>query len=449
MTDLAPTISDRAGALGAAQLDPPPTDLLAGGRGAEPCRSCGAALRHLVVDLGTQPPCQRHVEPEDLARPEVFRPLQAYVCERCFLVQLGASVDARALFTDQYAYFSSYSQTWLDHARAYCDMAVRRFGLGATSRVVEVASNDGYLLRWLLPHGCEVLGVEPCANVAAAARSIGVPTDQRFFGAALGAELAATRGKADLIIGNNVMAHVPDPHDFAAGLAALLSAHGTITLEFPHLQRLLEHDEFDTIYHEHYTYLSLGALSRLLARHRLEAYDVEELPTHGGSLRVFLQHAGARRAEPSVAALLAGERAAGLEELATYRAFEARVRRTKRRLLSFLLDARERGKTVVGYGAPGKGNTLLNYCGVRTDLLDYTVDRSPHKQGRFLPGTRIPILHPDRIFETRPDYVLILPWNLEAEIRAQLAGIGAWGGQFVVPIPEVRISPPPAAGARS
>jgi SAM-dependent methyltransferase len=372
-------------------------DLPAGGAAAptlalQPCRSCGAALRELVVDLGLQPLCQAHVEADQLARPELFRPLAAFVCGACFLVQLGHHVDPREVFTDAYGYFSSFSETWLAHAERYVELVTRRLELGPASRVVEVASNDGYLLQHFVRRGVPVLGVEPCANVARAARERGVPTDGRFFGAEVGRDLAASGGPADLIIGNNVMAHVPAPHDFVAGLAALLAPRGTITLEFPHLQRLLEHREFDTIYHEHVSYLSLDALRRLAEPHGLEPYDVEELPTHGGSLRVYLRHAssGAPPARPAVAELLRREDEAGLRDLATYRTFEAGARRAKRDLLAFLIGVKERGETIVGYGAPGKGNTLLNYCGVRGDFLDYTVDRSPHKQGRFLPGPASP-----------------------------------------------------------
>jgi SAM-dependent methyltransferase len=409
------------------------------------CRSCEAPLEHTFVDLGMSPLCQKHVEPEDLDRPETFYPLRALVCHRCYLVQLPAVVPPETLFGDgAYAYFASYSQSWLAHAKAYTEAAIARFALGDRSRVVEVASNDGYLLQYFAAKGVPVLGIEPASNCAAEAQRRGIPTEVAFFGREAASRIAAERGRADLIIGNNVLAHVPDLHDFVGGLARLLAAQGAITLEFPHLLRLVEGNQFDTIYHEHYSYLGLGALEPLFARHGLEAFDVEELPTHGGSLRLYLRHAGAPDGAggpigPRVAQLRERERAAGMRDLSWYRGFGERVHETKRKLLEFLIAARRSGRRVAGYGAPGKGNTLLNYCGIREDFLDYTVDRSPHKQGRYLPGTRIRIAAPERVFETRPDYLLILPWNLREEIMAQMAGIRDWGGRFVVPIPEVRI----------
>ena len=404
------------------------------------CRFCGAALRTTFVDLGLSPLANSYVEPGDLAKPETFHPLHVFVCERCFLVQLPESESPDAIFSD-YSYFASYSESWLAHARGYVAMAVERFGLGPQSRVVEIASNDGYLLRWFVERGIPVLGIEPAANVAKAAEELGIATRVRFFGSDLARELVAEGIRADLVVGNNVLAHVPALNDFVAGLETVLAPRGVLTMEFPHLLRLMDEGQFDTIYHEHFSYFSFAAARRVFAAHGLEVFDVEEVPTHGGSLRIFARHASdeTRPVEPRVDELLAREERAGLGELAGYRDFADRVRVVKRDLLRFLLDAGEAGKQVVGYGAPAKGNTLLNYCGVRRDLLAYTVDRSPHKQGRYLPGTRIPIFAPDRIRETRPDYVLILPWNLKEEITAQMSDLRAWGGRFVVAIPEVRV----------
>jgi SAM-dependent methyltransferase len=405
-----------------------------------PCRFCGAPLERVFVDLGSSPLANSYLEPEDLERPEPWYPLTVRLCDRCWLCQLPAVATPEQIFGD-YAYFSSFSTSWLEHARRYVEAMIERFGLGAGHQVVEVASNDGYLLRHFVERGVPVLGIEPAANVAEAARALGIPTEVRFFGRATAADLAARGCRADLLLGNNVLAHVPDLNDFVGGLATLLAPAGVITLEFPHLVRLVEGNQFDTIYHEHFSYLSLVTVERVLAAHGLQLFDVEELATHGGSLRVFAQHAATGIQPPTarVAELAARERAAGVETLDWYESFAERVRETKRRLLEFLLAERRAGKRIVGYGAPAKGNTLLVYCGVRTDFLDYTVDRSPHKQGRFLPGSRIPIHAPERVFETRPDYLLVLPWNLREEIAAQMAGIGAWGGRFVVAIPELEV----------
>jgi SAM-dependent methyltransferase len=406
------------------------------------CRFCSAPLQTVFVDLGSSPLANSYLEPEALDRAEPFYPLCVYVCERCWLAQLPAVATPEQIFGD-YAYFSSYSTSWLEHARRYCEAMIERFALGASSQVVEVASNDGYLLRHFVARGVPVLGVEPAANVAAAAEAAGIPTEVRFFGRDTAEDLAARGFAADLLLGNNVLAHVPELNDFVAGLARLLKPAGVLTMEFPHLERLVAENQFDTIYHEHFSYFSFVAVERVFAAHGLALFDVEELPTHGGSLRVYAQRAdsGAQPRSPAVDALLARERAHGIESLAWYEAFGERVRETKRRLLDFLIREKRAGRTIVGYGAPAKGNTLLVYCGVRTDFLDYTVDRSPHKQGRYLPGSRIPILAPERIFETRPDYVLILPWNLKAEIAGQMAGIRAWGGRFVVAVPEVEVLP--------
>jgi hypothetical protein len=404
------------------------------------CRFCGAPLSHVFVDLGASPLANSYLEPADLRKAEMFYPLCVYVCGQCFLVQLPEEERPEAIFSD-YAYFSSYSESWLHHAETYAAAMVERFGLGPGHRVVEVASNDGYLLRWFAARGIPVLGVEPAGNVAEAAEAAGIPTLVKFFGEATARELVAEGIRADLLVGNNVLAHVPGLNDFVAGLKLLLAPAGVLTMEFPHLLRLMAEDQFDTIYHEHYSYFSLTTVRQVFAAHGLTLFDVEELPTHGGSLRIY-----ARRDEDAtkpvgerVADLLAREQAAGLSRLETYRSFDEQVRRVKRGLLRFLIQAKEEGRSIAGYGAPAKGNTLLNYCGVRTDLLDYTVDRSPHKQGRFLPGTRIPIHGPDRLRETRPDYVLILPWNLKEEIMEQMADVRSWGGRFVVAVPEVKV----------
>jgi SAM-dependent methyltransferase len=403
------------------------------------CRFCGAPLHEVFADLGMSPLSNSYLRPEELQAPEPFYPLCAYVCGRCFLVQLPAAASPETIFSD-YAYFSSYSETWLRHARDYAEQAIARFALGPASQVVEIASNDGYLLRWFRERGVPVLGVEPARNVAAAAEAAGIPTLVRFFGLELARELRAAGRRADLLVGNNVLAHTPALDDFVAGLAELLAPRGVATLEFPHLEKLIAGNQFDTIYHEHFSYFSLTAVERVFAARRLELFDVEELPTHGGSLRVYLRHAGSGEPPaPAVAALRAREARAGVESLDYYRSFGERVKETKRRLLEFLIAAKRDGRTVAGYGAPAKGNTLLNYCGVRSDFIDYTVDRSPHKQGLYLPGTRIPIHHPDRLRETRPDYVLVLPWNLRDEIVAQMADVRGWGGRFVVAIPEVEV----------
>jgi SAM-dependent methyltransferase len=377
---------------------------------------------------------------------EPFYPLHAYVCENCFLVQLQEFVAPQSIFTE-YAYFSSYSSSWIEHARRYVEMAIERFGLGPASKVMEVASNDGYLLQHFVARGVPVLGIEPAANVAAAAMVKGIPTEIRFLGSVSAEVIANEHGQADLLLGNNVLAHVPDLNDFVAGMKRLLAPRGVITMEFPHLQRLMAGNQFDTIYHEHFSYFSFLSVDKVFAHHGLTLFDVEELPTHGGSLRIYVRHS-ANQALPvgeRVHALRRSEVDGGFLSLDHYRGFDRQVQATKRKLLSFLIDARQRGKRIVGYGAPGKGNTLLNYCGIRTDFLDFTVDANPYKQDKFTPGTRIPILAPDRIREAKPDYVLILPWNLRDEIAQAVSYIGEWGGQFVVPIPEVEVFDPPVA----
>jgi len=404
---------------------------------AAPCRLCGHVLRHGFVDLGMSPPCESYRTAQQLNQVEAFYPLRVYVCAHCLLVQLEAYVQPDEIFTE-YAYFSSYSDSWLKHAAAYVDMIRTRRGLNARSKVVELASNDGYLLQYFLPKGIPVLGIEPAANVAKVAVEKGVPTRVEFFGTECARRLVAEGHAADLIIGNNVLAQVPDLRDFTQGMKILLKPDGIITLEFPHLVQLVEQNQLDTIYHEHFSYFSMLSVRRCFELHGLKIFDVEQLPTHGGSLRVYGAHAedAAKPVSAAVTELVDQEKQKGLERMEYYARFEVGARRTKQALLDFLIQAKRAGQTIVGYGAPGKGNTLLNYCGIRTDFIDYTVDRNPYKQGRFLPGTHIPILHPDRIRATRPDYVLILPWNLKDEIMNQLAYIREWGGRFVVPIPQ-------------
>lgn len=404
------------------------------------CRFCGSPLSLSFADLGMSPLSNAYLKFEQLNKMEPFYPLHAWMCESCYLVQLEEFESPEHIFSD-YAYFSSFSDSWLDHARRFTDQVAKRFELGASSFVVEIASNDGYLLQYFASRGVPVLGIEPAANVAAEAERKGVPTLVKFFGAQTALELAGAGKQADLLIGNNVLAHVPGLNDFVAGMAILLKPGGVISMEFPHLLRLMEENQFDTIYHEHFSYFSFLVAERVFAKHGLTIFDVEEIPTHGGSLRIFAKRASnsALPVGERVSALRRREQAAGLDRADTYRAFAERVKATKRLLLRFLIDAREAGKRVVGYGAPAKGNTLLNYCGVRTDLLEYTVDRSPHKQGRYLPGTHIPVHAPEKIRETRPDYVLILPWNLQNEIAEQMADVRSWGGKFVVPIPEVKV----------
>jgi SAM-dependent methyltransferase len=398
------------------------------------CRFCDAPLASTFCDLGMSPLSNAFIKPANAHRMEPFYPLHAYVCTQCYLVQLEQFETPANIFSD-YAYFSSYSDTWLAHAREFAAKAAAEFGLNAQSLVIEAASNDGYLLQYFRQAGIPVLGIEPAQNVAAAAVEKGIPTVTEFLGAASAAKLVAGGRRADLLIGNNVFAHVPDLNDFAAGLHTLLKPAGVLALEFPHLLQLMQNNQFDTIYHEHFSYFSFATAVRVLARHALSVFDVEELPTHGGSLRVYASRDTGRRVAPRVQQLLHVEKAAKLDEAATYAAFADRVKSTKRALLRFLLSAKDQGKSIVGYGAPAKANTLLNYCGIRTDIIEFTVDRSPHKQGLLLPGTRIPVVAPDLIFERKPDYVLVLPWNLKDEIIEQMAGIRDWGGEFVVPMP--------------
>jgi SAM-dependent methyltransferase len=410
------------------------------GAGLAACRFCAAPLRHTFVDLGMSPLCESYVPAERVNAMEPFYPLHAKICERCLLVQLEEFVSGEDIFTE-YAYFSSYSDSWVAHARAYVEMAVERFGLGPDSLAVEVASNDGYLLQHVVERRIPALGIEPAANVAAVAQELGIETIVRFFGRELAAELVAEGRRADLLAANNVMAHVPDLNDFVAGIEMVLAPEGVATIEVPHLMRLVEDNQFDTIYHEHFQYFSCLTAQHVLAGHGLELFDVDQLKSHGGSLRLYAQRksTGTRPIEQRVHDLLARERALGFDTLEGHLAFTARVEETKWSLLEFLIAHRREGKRIAGYGAPGKGNTLLNYCGIRTDLLAYTVDRNPYKQGQFLPGTHIPILHPEVLEQDRPDYILILPWNLKEEIVAQLSHAREWGARFVVPIPRVEV----------
>jgi SAM-dependent methyltransferase len=406
------------------------------------CRSCGGRLAITMADLGMQPASNAFlVSPGDFAGEKRY-PLRAKVCETCKLVQLDYDVAREELF-DNYVYFSSYSDDWLAHAKAYCRMAQQRFNLSSASLVVELASNDGYLLKNFVGMGVPVLGIDPSDTVAAAAEKIGVPTLVEFFGEELAKKLSAQGRQADLIIGNNVMAHVPQLNDFIEGIAQLLKPSGSVTIEFPHLLELMEHVEFDTIYHEHYSYLSLYAIEQVFKRHRLKIYDVDRLATHGGSLRIYAAHANRADLEDSATLneVRAQESAAGLAQLSAYTRFAQRVDECRRSLLNFLADAKREGKVVAAYGAAAKGNTLLNFCGVTPKDIALVADRNPHKQSKFLPGTHIPVVSPQELMEAKPDYVLILPWNLQEEIRQQLREIGQWGGRFVTPVPMVHIYP--------
>ncbi|RJQ40743.1 MAG: class I SAM-dependent methyltransferase [Nitrospiraceae bacterium] len=404
------------------------------------CRFCGTTLKYSFVDLGVSPLANSLVNQEGLLAGEVFYPLHAYVCESCFLVQLEEFETPQNIF-GEYTYFSSYAESWLKHARDYTEMAVSRFQLDKNSQVIEIASNDGYLLKYFKEAGIPVLGIEPAANVAQAAREKDIPTLVEFFGRDTADKLEREEKRADLLVGNNVLAHVPDLHDFVAGMKILLKPQGVITMEFPHLLRLIQDNQFDTIYHEHFSYFSCGTVREIFASHGLTLFDAEELPTHGGSLRIYARH-NEDETKPEtlqVTQLLGLEETAGLRQLDTYQDFSEQVKKTKRNILGFLIQAKKEGKKLAGYGAPAKGNTLLNYCGIRTDFIDYTVDRSPYKQGMYLPGTRIPVEAPDKIRETRPDYVVILPWNLKEEIMEQMSCIREWGGRFVILIPEVTV----------
>jgi SAM-dependent methyltransferase len=405
------------------------------------CRSCTAPLTQTFADLGMSPISNAFLKPEMLRNSEKFYPLHAYVCDRCLLVQLEEVEAPDTIFNDEYAYFSSYSQSWLEHSQRYTDLMQSKFQLNASSQVIEIASNDGYLLQYFQAKNIPVLGIEPSGNVAAVAEAKGIKSLVQFFSVATAQQLVAQGVQADLLLGNNVLAHVPNLNDFVAGMKIILKPGGVITMEFPHLLNLIEKNQFDTIYHEHFSYFSLLAVEKVFARHGLTLFDVEELPTHGGSLRIYGKHQENvdLAIAPTIAALRTKEITAGLDRIDTYTSYSAAVQTTKRKLLSFLIAAKDRGQTVAGYGAPAKGNTLLNYCGIKTDLLAYTVDLSPHKQGMFLPGTHIPVYGPEQITITKPDYLLILPWNLKNEIMEQMAVIRTWGGKFVVPIPEVAV----------
>ncbi|MEI8720292.1 class I SAM-dependent methyltransferase [Mesorhizobium sp. ISC11] len=406
------------------------------------CRLCGSRLRHTLVDLGMSPPCERFLQPDQLDQMEPYYPLNVLVCDTCYLVQLKEYMSPETIFSE-YAYFSSFSTSWVAHSKLYCETITGRLGLGPDSLAVELASNDGYLLQHFLPLGVPVLGVEPAANVARAAIEKGVATWVDFFGVRLANQMVGEGLRADLIIGNNVLAQVPDLNDFVAGVAILLKPEGMVTLEFPHIERLMAENQFDTIYHEHFSYFSLLTVDLMAARHGLRLIDVEELPTHGGSLRVYLCHEGsAWPRKDSIAQLLERETRHGLGEMSTYASFGYKAQRSKRDLLAFLISAKEEGKTICGYGAPGKGNTLLNYCAIGTDFLDFTVDRNPYKHGRYTPGMHIPIKPVDAIDEAKPDYILILPWNLKDEIIQQMRHVAAWNAKFVVPIPFVTVIDP-------
>jgi SAM-dependent methyltransferase len=405
------------------------------------CRFCETPLADVFLDLGSAPPSNAFLRKQDLAAPEVWFPLKLHTCRACHLVQVDEITQHDALFSSDYVYFSSYSRSWLAHAERYVAQATAQLGLSPQSLVVEIASNDGYLLQYAKARGIPCVGIEPTASTAAAARERGIETIERFFGLPFAQEFAASRRRADLVVANNVLAHVPDLNDFVAGLAAVLAAGGTVTIEFPHLLQLVAQRQFDTVYHEHFSYFSFHTVQRILTHHGLRVWDVEELATHGGSLRLWASRdSAAHRETPAVAGLLAKEATAGMLDMDFYRGFQHVADTVKNDFLAFLLDCKRSGKQVVGYGAAAKGNTLLNYAGVRPDLLPYVVDASPHKQGRFLPGSRIPVVSEARIRETRPDFVLILPWNLREEITEQLAYIREWGGQLVTAIPQLAVS---------
>lgn len=406
------------------------------------CRLCSGSHFHSFVDLGMTPLCESFLAEDQLDAMEPYYPLHALVCDDCLLVQLKQYVSPSHIFKE-YAYFSSYSTSWVAHARRYVHAIKQRLNLNSRSLVIELASNDGYLLQHFLPLGIPVLGIEPAGNVARVAREKGIQTRVEFFGEQLALELRAEGKTADLIVGNNVLAQVPDLNDFVSGMAILLKPEGVITLEFPHIEKLIEQNQFDTIYHEHFSYFSLSSVEALAARHRLKVIDVEELPTHGGSLRVYLAHAASTRPlNNRIGAVIGRERSAGICSIQGYTNFDEQVRQTKRQLLTFLISAKNAGKKICGYGAPGKGNTLLNYCGIGPDFLDFTVDRNTYKHGRYTPGKRIPILPVEALAEAKPDYILILPWNLKSEIIEQLAYVKDWGGRFIVPIPVVSIIDP-------
>jgi hypothetical protein len=404
------------------------------------CRFCNTTLEQTFVDLGMSPLCESFLLPDQLNQMEPFYPLKVYVCNNCFLVQLEEFVSPENIFTE-YAYFSSYSDSWLQHARNYTELMIEKFHLTSKNKVIELASNDGYLLQYFVEKGIPSLGVEPAKNVAKVALEKGIPTVMDFFGVQLARKMAHEGQKADLLLGNNVLAQVPDINDFVAGMKITLNSHGVITMEFPHLMRLIEGNQFDTIYHEHFSYFSFIASERIFAEHGITLFDVEELKTHGGSIRIYGRHVEDKTKPVSERALEMRDRElrAGYNRMEIYSTFAEKVKETKRKMLQILIDLKRQGKRVVGYGAPGKGNTLLNYCGIRNDFLDYTVDRSPYKHGRYTPGTHIEIFPPEKIRQDRPDYLFILPWNLKDEIIRQMSFIKEWGGKFIVPISEAEV----------
>lgn len=404
------------------------------------CRFCDTPLQHVFVDLGMSPMANSYIKSEQLQQMEPFYPLNTYVCEHCYLVQLPEFESPEQIFSD-YAYFSSYSDSWLKHAKDYTNLMVDRFGFDSKSQIVEIASNDGYLLQYFKEKDIPVLGIEPAENVAVVARNKGIPTISKFFGTGTAAELATDGRQADLLLGNNVLAHVPNVNDFVKGMKIVLKPRGIITMEFPHLMRLMEENQFDTIYHEHFSYFSFITVNRIFASHGLKIFDVDQLPTHGGSLRIYACHAdnSSRPVGKRTTDLIQNEESTGFNTIEFYATFGEQVKETKRKILDFLVKEKRAGKSIAGYGAPAKGNTLLNYCGIRTDFIDYTVDRSPHKQNQLLPGVHIPIMGPDEISKSKPDYLVILPWNLKDEIINQMSHIREWGGKFVVFIPEVTV----------
>jgi len=401
------------------------------------CRFCNNELKHTFVDLGMSPVSNAYIKPENLQYKENFYPLHAYVCEKCFLVQLEEFESPEQIFNEEYAYFSSFSDSWLKHCKSYTDIISKKLNLSQNSKVVEIASNDGYLLQYFAEKNIPVLGVEPSSSVAEIAEEKGIRTITKFFGVKTANELVTSQENADLIIGNNVLAHVPDINDFVGGIKILLNENGSVTIEFPHLLNLINKNQFDTIYHEHFSYLSLYTVEKIFNYHGMDIYDVEELPTHGGSLRIYACHSGNMQKSQNVINLLSREKEFGLVDLNTYTHFSEKVKETKRKLLKHLIALKKTGKSIVGYGAAAKGNTLLNYCGIGNDFIDYVVDKSPYKQGLFLPGTHISIESPEKIAQTKPDYIFILPWNIKDEIICQLSYTKDWGCKFIVPIPEV------------
>lgn len=405
------------------------------------CRLCNSKIEKSFLSLGKSPVSNAYLSKSELSKMEPFYPLDLYVCPECFLVQIEEFEKSQNIFNSNYAYFSSYSESWLEHCKEYVSMMINRFGFNEKSFVVEVASNDGYLLQYFKEKNINVLGVEPTSNTAEIAIKKGIPTQIEFFNTEFAKQMLKQSKQADLIIGNNVLAHNPQLNDFVEGLKVALKSHGVITMEFPHLLKLIEKNEFDTVYHEHYSYFSFYTVKKLFEKHDLEIFDVDELSTHGGSLRIFAKHKldTSKNISENIYQLIEKEKLFGLQVLETYSNFSNNVEQTKRNLLKFLIDTKEQNKTVAAYGAPAKGNTLLNYCGIRTDFIEYTVDRNPHKQNCFLPGVNIPIYHPDKIKETKPDFILILPWNIKEEVLEQMKFVNDWGGKFVVPIPNLQV----------